>query len=599
MNIIGISSYYHDAAASLLADGNIIAAAQEERFTRIKSDSSFPIHSIDYCLKEAGLKLTDIDALVFYEKPFLKFERLIETYFFLAPSGLTSFLKSIPSWLKQKLFLKNEIKKQLKAYDSNCNWKKTKILFSSHHLSHAASAFFVSNFNNSAILTIDGVGEWATATIALGQENKITTMLEMRFPNSVGLLYSSFTYFLGFEVNNGEYKVMGLAPFADEEDEQVISFKRIITSNIVKIFEDGSIELNPFYFKYASSLKMIHEKRFERFLGIKKRKTNDAILKAHYCLAKALQLVLEDILIKMAIKAKQITGSNNLCLAGGVALNCVANGKLLESNEFDNIYIQPAAGDAGGALGAALSAHHMYYNIPRKYNASFDLMLGCKLGPSFTLLTIENALKRSNLSYKKLSEYELIQKTNDLLISGNIIGWYQGRMEFGPRALGSRSIIANPLMPNTLSDLNIKVKKREGFRPFAPIMLKEEFERLFGQKHDSIYMLFVHKILPKYRIKVPLYDDDIYRTVNLARSVLPAITHVDYSSRIQTVTESTNKLMYQLLVEFKKRTGFGVLVNTSFNIKDEPIVCTPEDAINCFLNTNIDALIIENFLIIK
>ena len=344
---------------------------------------------------------------------------------------------------------------------------------------------------------------------------------------------------------------------------------------------------------------MIHEKRFERLLGIKKRRTNDAILKVHYCLAKALQLVLEDILIKMAIKAKQITGSNNLCLAGGVALNCVANGKLLESNEFDNIYIQPAAGDAGGALGAALSAHHMYYNIPRKYNASFDLMLGCKLGPSFTLLTIENALKRSNLSYKKLSEYELIQKTNDLLISGNIIGWYQGRMEFGPRALGSRSIIANPLMPNTLSDLNIKVKKREGFRPFAPIMLKEEFERLFGQKHDSIYMLFVHKILPKYRIKVPLYDDDIYRTVNLARSVLPAITHVDYSSRIQTVTESTNKLMYQLLVEFKKRTGFGVLVNTSFNIKDEPIVCTPEDAINCFLNTNIDALIIENFLIIK
>lgn len=599
MNIIGISSYYHDAAAALIADGNVIAAAQEERFSRIKSDSSFPIHSIDYCLKEAGLKLTDIDAFVFYEKPFLKFERLIETYFYLAPSGFISFVKSIPSWLKEKLFLKNEIKKHLKAYDSNCNWTKTKILFSSHHLSHAASAFFVSNFNNSAILTIDGVGEWATSSIALGQDNKITTLLEMRFPNSVGLLYSSFTYFLGFEVNNGEYKVMGLAPFAEDEDEQVICFKRIITSNIVKIFEDGSIELNPFYFKYASSLKMIHEKRFELLLGIKIRRTNDAILKVHYCLAKALQLVLEDIVMKMAIKAKQITGSNKLCLAGGVALNCVANGKLLESNEFDNIYIQPAAGDAGGALGAALSAHHMYYHIPRKYNASFDLMLGCKLGPSFALLTIENALKRSNLSYKKLSENELIQKTNDLLINGNIIGWYQGRMEFGPRALGSRSIIANPLMPNTLSDLNIKVKKREGFRPFAPIMLKEEFERLFGQKHDSIYMLFVHKILPKYRIKVPLYDDDIYRTVNLARSVLPAITHVDYSSRIQTVTESTNKLMYQLLVEFKKRTGFGVLVNTSFNIKDEPIVCTPEDAINCFLNTNIDALIIENYLIIK
>ena len=599
MNIIGISSHYHDAAAALIADGYIIAAAQEERFTRKKGDSSFPIHSIDYCLKEAGLKLTDIDAFVFYDKPFLKFERLIETYFYLAPSGFISFIKSIPSWLKEKLFLKNEIKKHLKAYDSNFNWKKTKILFSSHHLSHAASAFFVSNFNDSAILTIDGVGEWATATIALGQDNQITTLLEMRFPNSVGLLYSSFTYFLGFEVNNGEYKVMGLAPYAEEGDEQVICFKRIITDNIVEIFDDGSIQLNPFYFKYASSLKMVHEKRVELLFGIKKRRTNDSILKVHYSLAKALQLVLEDVVMKMAIKAKQITGSNNLCLAGGVALNCVANAKLFESKLFDNIYIQPAAGDAGGAIGAALSAHHMHYHFPRKHNASFDLMLGCKLGPSFTLLTIENALKRSNLSYKKLSEYELIQITNDMLINGNIIGWFQGRMEFGPRALGSRSIIANPLLPNTLSDLNIKVKKREGFRPFAPIMLKEEFERLFGQIHDSIYMLFVHKLLPKYRIKGTFYEDDLYKTVNQVRSILPAITHVDYSSRIQTVTESSNKLIYQLLVEFKKRTGFGVLVNTSFNIKDEPIVCTPEDAINCFLNTNIDALIIENFLIIK
>ncbi len=599
MNIIGISSHYHDAAAALIADGYIIAAAQEERFTRKKGDSSFPIHSIDYCLKEAGLKLTDIDAFVFYDKPFLKFERLIETYFYLAPSGFISFIKSIPSWLKEKLFLKNEIKKHLKAYNSNFNWKKTKILFSSHHLSHAASAFFVSNFNNSAILTIDGVGEWATATIALGQDNQITTLLEMRFPNSVGLLYSSFTYFLGFEVNNGEYKVMGLAPYAEEGEEQVICYKRIITDNIVEIFDDGSIQLNPFYFKYTSSLKMVHEKRFELLFGIKKRRTNDAILKVHYCLAKALQLVLEDVVMKMALYAKQTTGSNNLCLAGGVALNCVANGKLFESKLFDNIYIQPAAGDAGGAIGAALSAHHIHYHFPRKYNASFDLMSDCKLGPSFTLLIIENALKRSNLSYKKLSEYELIQITNDMLINGNIIGWFQGRMEFGPRALGSRSIIANPLLPNTLSDLNIKVKKREGFRPFAPIMLKEEFERLFGQKHDSIYMLFVHKLLPKYRIKATSYEDDLYKTVNQVRSVLPAITHVDYSSRIQTVTESSNKLIYQLLVEFKKRTGFGVLVNTSFNIKDEPIVCTPEDAINCFLNTNIDVLIIENFLIIK
>ena len=501
MNIIGISAYYHDAAAALISDGNIIAAAQEERFSRIKSDSSFPIKSIDYCLKEAGLNLTDIDALVFYDKPFLKFERLIETYFFLAPSGFKSFIKSIPTWLKEKLFLKNEIKKHLKAYDSNYNGKKTKVLFSSHHLSHAASAFFVSNFKQSAILTIDGVGEWATASISLGAENNITNLIEMRFPNSVGLLYSSFTYFLGFEVNNGEYKVMGLAPFAKEEEEQVAHFKKIIIDNIIEIFEDGSIQMNPYYFKYASSLKMIHEKRFEVLFGIKKRGENDTILKAHYCLAKALQLVLEEVVIKMAIKAKEITGSNNLCLAGGVALNCVANGKLLESKIFDNIYIQPAAGDAGGSIGAALAAHHLHYHFPRKYTVNYDQMNGCKLGPDFTLLAIENALKRSNLSYKKLNENELIQSTNDLLINGKIIGWFHGRMEFGPRALGNRSIIANPLLPNTLSYLNLKVKKRESFRPFAPIMLKEEFERFFGQKHDSFYMLFVHKILPKYRIE--------------------------------------------------------------------------------------------------
>ncbi len=599
MNIIGISAYYHDAAAALIADGNIIAAAQEERFTRIKSDSSFPIKSIDYCLKEAGLNLTDIDALVFYDKPFLKFERLIETYFFLAPSGFKSFIKSIPTWLKEKLFLKNEIKKHLKAYDSNFNWKKTKVLFSNHHLSHAASAFFVSNLNHSAILTIDGVGEWATASIALGTENNINTLLELRFPNSVGLMYSSFTYFLGFEVNNGEYKLMGLAPFAKEDEEQVIYFKNIIENNIIEIFEDGSVQLNPYYFKYASALKMIHEKRFEVLFGIKKRGENDTILKAHYCLAKALQLVLEEVVIKMAIKAKEITGSNNLCLAGGVALNCVANGKLLESKIFDNIYIQPAAGDAGGSIGAALAAHHLHYHFPRKYTVNYDQMNGCKLGPDFTLLAIENALKRSNLSYKKLNENELIQSTNDLLINGKIIGWFHGRMEFGPRALGNRSIIANPLLPNTLSYLNLKVKKRESFRPFAPIMLKEEFERFFGQKHDSFYMLFVHKILPKYRIENIPIEDDLFKTINQIRSVIPAITHVDYSSRIQTVTVNSNELMHQLLVEFKKITGFGVLVNTSFNIKDEPIVCTPEDAINCFLNTNIDALIIEKFLITK
>lgn len=599
MNIIGISAYYHDAAAALLVDGNIIAAAQEERFTRIKSDSSFPIKSIDYCLKEAGLNLSDVDALVFYDKPFLKFERLIETYFFLAPSGFKSFIKSIPTWLKEKLFLKNEIKKHLKAYDSNYNGKKIKVLFSTHHLSHAASAFFVSNFKQSAILTIDGVGEWATASISLGAENNITNLVEMRFPNSVGLLYSSFTYFLGFEVNNGEYKVMGLAPFAEEEEEKVILFKTIIIDNIIEIFEDGSIELNPYYFKYASSLKMIHEKRFEVLFGIKKRGSNEPILKTHYCLAKALQLVLEEVVIKMAKKAKEITGSNNLCLAGGVALNCVANGKLLESKIFDNIYIQPAAGDAGGAVGAALAAHYMHYHTVRKYTTDYDQMNGCKLGPNFTLLAIENALKRSNLSYIKLNEKELIQSTNDLLINGKIIGWFQGRMEFGPRALGNRSIIANPLLPNILSDLNIKVKKRESFRPFAPIMLKEEFERFFGQKHDSFYMLFVHQILPKYRIENTPIEDDLFKTINQVRSVIPAITHVDYSSRIQTVTASSNELMYQLLVDFKKRTSFGVLINTSFNIKDEPIVCTPEDAINCFLNTNIDALIMENFLITK
>jgi carbamoyltransferase len=599
MKILGISAYYHDSAAALLENGEIIAATQEERFTRKKNDESFPQKSIEYCLKESGLQLNELDAIVFYDKPFLKFERLLETYFENVPKGWISFITSMPVWLKEKLFLKSEIKKSFEKIDETVDWNKTKLLFSKHHLSHAASAFFATNFDDAAILTIDGVGEWATASIAHGKENNIETLAELEFPDSVGLLYSAFTYYLGFEVNSGEYKVMGLAPYASPSDDLVVEFKNKIENKIVEVFDDGSIKLNQYFFRYATSLRMIHEKRFEELFKLKRRKTDDLITKEHCSMAQALQLVVEDIVIKMATKAKNLTESKNLCMAGGVALNCVANGKLLETNLFENIFVQPAAGDAGGALGAALAAYYMHFKKERIKNTELDKMHLSRLGPSYSNLEIIRAVERQNLKYEVLEEKHLLSKTANLLFEGKVIGWFQGRMEFGPRALGGRSILGNPLLAETQSKLNLKVKKRESFSPFAPIMITEEFERFLNKKYDSPYMLFVHKILPQYRKTNETIENDLIGTINQVRSILPSITHVDYSARIQTVSQQNDKKLNQLLLKFKELTGSGVLVNTSFNIKDEPIVCTPEDAINCFLNTDIDCLVMENYLILK
>lgn len=599
MKILGISAYYHDAAAALLIDGKIVAAAQEERFTRKKNDEQFPSLAITYCLKEAGVHLSELDAIVFYEKPFLKFERLLETYTGNAPKGLGSFVKAMPLWLKEKLFLKSALKKSLKKLDQNINWTHTRLLFSSHHLSHAASAFFPSGFRESAILCIDGVGEWATATIAKGDGNTIEPLSEMHYPDSVGLLYSSFTYYLGFAVNDGEYKVMGLAPYAVNETERVEKYKKQIREAIVTIFDDGSIKLNPVYFSYSTSLRMINENAFKSLFGFKRRLHEEELTVEHCAIALALQQITEEVVLKMAGHARKQTGSRNLCLAGGVALNCVANGVLKESGLFDNIFVQPAAGDSGGALGAALAAHYLHFKHPRNYGFPKDDMQHGRLGPAFSSSAVEWDLQQLHPAYKKYNDDELLHYVTEQLLNGKVIGWFNGRMEYGPRALGGRSILAWAAYPGMQSTLNLKVKNRESFRPFAPIMLEEEFNRLFGQDYPSPYMLFVHKILPPYRKEVSGYSGNLYQTINQHRSVLPAITHVDHSSRIQTVSHTSDEKMFKLLTHIKQKTGYGVLINTSFNVKDEPIVCSPADAIACFLKTGIDILVLENYVATK
>lgn len=600
MKVLGISAYYHDSAAAVIDDGKIIAAAQEERFTRIKNDASFPINAINYCLGEMQVTLNDLDAIVFYDKPFLKFERLLETYINNVPKGLVSFVSAMPVWLKEKLFLRSAIKKALKKYDSSINWSKTQLLFSQHHVSHAASAFFASSFNDSAILCIDGVGEWATASIAKGSGNKIELLQEMHFPDSAGLLYSAFTYYLGFKVNEGEYKVMGLAPYAVKEREHVERYKQKIQSHIVTVFDDGSVTLNPEYFRYATSLKMINEKKFEMLFELKRRLPEEEILPAHCAMALALQEVLEDIVLKMAAYAKKITGARNLCMAGGVALNCVANGKLKESGLFDHIFVQPAAGDAGGALGAALAAYYLHFKATRIITEHTDEMNFCRLGPAYKDTEIDMLLQNARLKHTKYDHTDdLLELITQLLAEGKVIGWFEGRMEFGPRALGNRSILANPAIGHMQSTLNLKVKKRESFRPFAPVMLQEEFTTYFGREYESPYMLFVHKMLPGHCKPNNGFTGNLFETINQNRSVLPAITHIDYSSRIQTVSSESHKKLNHLLTLVKQRTGFGVLINTSFNVKDEPIVCTPSDALDCFKQTEIDVLVLENYVVIK
>ncbi|MBI2258345.1 MAG: carbamoyltransferase [Flavobacteriia bacterium] len=600
MKILGISAFYHDAAAALIIDGEVVSAVQEERFTREKHTPDFPIQSIKYCLNENGLSIDELDAVCFYDKPLLKFERLLQTYYTFSPKGLFSFLKAIPVWIKDKIFLKKLIKDSLnkvEAYDK----KKLKLLFSEHHLSHSASAFFVSPFEESVILTIDGVGEWTTSSIGVGKGNDIIFLKEMEFPHSLGLLYSAFTYYLGFTVNSGEYKLMGLAPYGNPNSVQTNEFIEKIKNEIVDIKQDGSIWLNQTYFKYAYGLKMCNEVKWSNLFQIKKRNADDEILPIHCNLALAIQKVTEEIVLKMCIEAKKITQMENICLAGGVALNCVANGVLLKSNIFKNIYIQPASGDAGGALGSALSIYYMYFNQDRQVK-NIDGMSGSYLGPDFSEKEINLMNKKVKAQYTYFSEFtNLCEFISEKLSEGNVVGWFQDKMEFGPRALGNRSILADPRNPEMQKKINLKIKYREGFRPFAPAVLFEEMSQYFDISTSSPYMLFVAPVLEKRRVK----KSENYEKLSLweklyqIRSDIQAVTHLDYSARIQSVHKETNPKFWQLIHSYKKLTGMGLLVNTSFNVRGEPIVCSPDDAFRCFMSTDMDYLVIENFVYYK
>lgn len=598
--ILGISAFYHDSAAALTVDGNIVAAAQEERFTRIKHTPDFPINAIKYCLEESGFSIDELDAVVFYDKPFLKFERLLETYYAFAPKGLLSFLKAIPIWIKEKLFLKKMIYEGLNEVES---YKKNQLnlLFSEHHLSHAASSFFVSPYSESAILTIDGVGEWSTSTIGIGKQNTIEIKKELHFPHSVGLLYSAFTYYLGFKVNSGEYKLMGLAPYGNPKADQTKEFINIIKKHIVDIKPDGSIWLDQSYFNYATGLKMVHEKKWEKLFSFPKRKSESELEQKHCNLALAIQHVTEEIVIKMAKEAKRISNSDNICLAGGVALNCVANGKLLKENIFKNIYVQPAAGDAGGAIGAALAVHHMYYNQERSVGEE-DKMQGAYLGPEYSDKEVILMSRKTKAVYKK---YNIVSKLNKFIANklseGKIVGWFQGRMEFGPRALGNRSILGDATKPDTQKKLNLKIKYRESFRPFAPSVLYEDTSNYFELETASPYMLLVASVNENRTKQLPknYYDLPLLERLYCERSDIQSVTHLDFSARIQTVHKETNMKYWELINEFKNQSNYGLVVNTSFNVRGEPIVCTPYDAYRCFMNTEMDYLVINNFVYCK
>ena len=587
--LLGISCFYHDSAAVLLNNGKILGAVQEERFTRKKHDSSFPNNSISYLLDEFNLSIKDINYVVFYEKPFLKFERLLETYVANAPLGFNSFRKAIPIWLSEKLFQKKFITNAIKAIDKNFDEKK--LLFSEHHLSHAASAFYCSPYDEAIILTIDGVGEWATTTLAIGKNNNIEIMQEIHFPHSLGLLYSAFTYYLGFKVNSGEYKVMGLAPYGKP------IYENLIFEKIVDVKEDGSFKLNQKYFNYSTGLTMTN-RNFEKIFENKRRKSEDELEQFHMDIAASVQVVIEKIIIKIAKHAKQKYNVNNLTLAGGVALNCVANSKILKEKIFKNIWIQPASGDAGGALGASLAAWHIELKNERIIDDNF--MKGSFLGPKFNNDLIKQELDSLGAKYSLETEKDLLEKTALELSKGKAIGWFQNRMEFGPRALGSRSIIADPRSEKMQTDLNLKIKFRESFRPFAPAIISEKCGEWFEFDNPSPYMLLTYDVIENKRLtnnkQENLSGIDL---LNIKRSVVPAITHVDYSARVQTVHSETNPLFYNLLLEFEKITKCPILVNTSFNIRGEPIVCSPSDAFKCFMGTNLDLLVIGNFILYK
>ena len=597
MYILGLSAFYHDSAACLLKDGEIVAAAQEERFTRKKHDAGFPQHAIAYCIAEAQITSAQIEKVVFYEKPFIKFERLLETYLAFAPKGFRSFASAMPLWIKEKLFQKSILIKALsQSLGDQVNWRE-RLCFSEHHLSHAASAFYPSPFESAAVLTLDGVGEWTTTSLAVGQGKDIKILKEIHFPHSLGLLYSAFTYYTGFKVNSGEYKVMGLAPYGEPK------YADLIKEKLIKIAEDGSFQLDMRYFDYATGLTMTN-KKFNKLFGGTPRQSESALTQRHMDLAASVQKVTEEVLLKLARAIAKETGAKNLCLAGGVALNCVANGVLLRSKIFNNIWIQPAAGDAGGALGAALALWYMRHARARDLSSrktNTDAMRGTYLGPAFSDTAIQKSLDQCGARYHKLSEDDLIEQLATALTEEKAIGWMQGRMEFGPRALGGRSIIADPRSPRMQKQLNLKVKYRESFRPFAPSVLREHVDTWFEHHTDSPYMLLVAHVKADKRRTMTKDEQALFGIdkLSVSRSSVPAITHVDYSARIQTVHADTNPRYHALISKFHEKTGCPMLVNTSFNVRGEPIVCTPEDAFRCFMGTDLDVLAIGNYLLRK
>lgn len=597
--ILGISAYYHDSAAALIIDGEIIAAAHEERFTRKKQDSDFPLEACKYVLAEAGLEYKDLTAVAFYDKPFLKFERLLETYHAFAPKGLVSFFQAIPVWIKEKMFMKKMLRDELAKLGKG----KVPLLFPEHHLSHAASAFYPSPYEEAAILTIDGVGEWATSTISHGKGKDITILRELHFPHSVGLLYSAFTYYTGFLVNSGEYKLMGLAPYGNPSATQTQEFIDKILNDLIDVREDGSILLNMDYFTFATRLRMCDDKKWTQLFGIPPRKAEaETIDQAYMNMALAIQRVTEQIMFKMAKTAKELTGAKYLVMAGGVALNSVANGKLVASGLFEDIWVQPAAGDAGGALGAAYTAWHIWKGEKRTVTATPDAMKGAYLGPQYTDKDTENMIRKYGIKAHYYPDFEeLIKVSAHKIATGNVLGWFQGRMEYGPRALGNRSILGDARNPEMQKKLNLKIKYREGFRPFAPTVMEEEVQTFFELDRPSPYMLMVIPVKKERWNSVPegYHDLPLYDRLYHLRSDVPSITHIDYSARIQSVHKDTNPRYWKLINEFKNQTGYGVVVNTSFNVRGEPIVCTPEDGFRCFMGTEMDYLVIGNYFFSK
>ena len=591
MRILGISAFYHDSASALIDNGYIVAAAQEERFTRKKHDADFPTNAITYCLTEGGVNLNEIDYVAFYDKPFLKFERLLETYLSFAPRGFKSFNAAMPVWLREKLFQKDLIKKKFKQFSKDFDWEN-KLLFAEHHQSHAASAFFPSPFKEAIVLTMDGVGEWATTTVAHGSENNLEIVKEIHFPHSLGLLYSAFTYYTGFKVNSGEYKVMGLAPYGEPK------YKDVIFNNLIDLKEDGSFRLDQSYFDYCTGLQMTN-KKFDSLFGGPPRDPASLLTNNDMDLAASIQAVTEEVVLRITRHLAKNSATKNLCLAGGVALNCVANGKLVTDGSFDSIWIQPAAGDAGGALGAAFCAYHQFKNQPRKQSGSNDSMKGAFLGPKFDDDDIERRLSRVGAKWTRVSEEKLINITAKELSEGMAVGWFQGRMEFGPRALGNRSILGDARSPETQKKLNLKIKYRESFRPFAPSVLREDVSDWFELDRESPYMLLVANVAKHRKLEMSQEDKSLFGIdkLNVVRSDIPAVTHVDYSSRIQTVDKSTSPLYHALLTKFRELTNCSVIANTSFNVRGEPIVCTPEDAFRCFMGTELDILVVGNCIL--